>query len=79
MPKSKADKPGQNPLSSYGRYSSMAFQMGILIAIGVFGGYQLDHLLKIRFPVFTIVLSLSAVAGAIWLMIKELSNTKNKE
>jgi len=56
----------------------MAIQMGILIAAGALGGYFLDGLLKIRFPVFTVLLSLTAVAGAIWLLIKELSNN-NKE
>jgi hypothetical protein len=57
----------------------MAFQMGLLIAAGVLGGYQIDHWIKLRFPVFTIVLSLTAVAGAIWLLIKELNNSKNDE
>lgn len=39
-------KKGQNPLSSYGRYSSVAFQMGLMIAAGSFGGYQRDKLLS---------------------------------
>ena len=74
MPNSKANKPERNPMASYARYSAMAIQMGILIAAGALGGYFLDGLLKIRFPVFTVLLSLTAVAGAIWLLIKELSN-----
>ena len=65
-------------MASYARYSAMAIQMGILIAAGALGGYFLDGLLKIRVPVFTVLLSLTAVAGAIWLLIKELSNN-NKE
>ncbi|NTW23363.1 MAG: AtpZ/AtpI family protein [Lentimicrobium sp.] len=56
----------------------MAFQMGLIIAAGTYGGTLLDDLVNIKFPVFTIILSLAAVAGAIWLMIKELSNTNNK-
>lgn len=74
MRKSKANKSGRNPLASYARYSAMAFQMGILIAAGAFGGYFADEWLNFRFPVFTILLSLVAVAGAIWLMIKEITN-----
>jgi hypothetical protein len=79
MLKSKPDSPNRNPFASYGKYSAMAFQMGLLIAAGVLGGYQIDHWIKLRFPVFTIVLSLAAVAGAIWLLIKELNNSKNDE
>lgn len=73
----KPIKPGRNPLANYGKYSAMAFQMGLIIAAGAYGGTLLDDLVKIKFPVFTIILSLAAVAGAIWLMIKELSNTNN--
>ncbi len=65
-------------MASYARYSAMAIQMGVLIAAGAYGGYLIDHYLQIRIPVFTILLSLAAVAGAIWLMIKEISNTDNK-
>ncbi len=79
MPKSKPDSPNRNPFASYGKYSAMALQMGLLIAAGAYGGYQLDNLAGIRFPIFTIVLSLAAVAGAIWLLIRELNNSKNDQ
>lgn len=59
---------------SYAKYSAMAIQMGLLIAAGVFGGYLIDGWLNLRFPVFTILLSLGAVAGAIWLLINEITN-----
>lgn len=74
MQKSKANKPTRNPLASYARYSALAIQMGVLITAGAFGGYLIDGWLNIRIPVFTILFSLAAVAGAIWLMIKEISN-----
>jgi hypothetical protein len=45
-------------LVSYTRYSNIAFQMLIIILIGVFGGVELDKWLKLSVPVFTIVLSL---------------------
>lgn len=72
-------KKGQNPLSSYGRYSSVAFQMGLMIAAGSFGGYQLDKLLSTQFPVFTIAISIMAVFASMWLMVKELNNKNNKK
>jgi hypothetical protein len=45
-------------LKLYGKYSSMVFQMILIILIGTFGGQELDKLLKLQHPVFTIVLIL---------------------
>jgi len=59
-------------LDSFAKYSTMAFQMVIIIGVGVFGGIKLDEWLKLRFPLFTIVLSLAAVAISIYYMIKDL-------
>ena len=45
-----ADKgtPGkQSPIHQYATYSNLAFEMGAIIALGVFGGIKLDKLLKI--------------------------------
>lgn len=65
-------------LQGYARYSNMAIQMFAIIGIGVFGGYKLDGLTGIRFPVFTVVLSILAVFGAIYLSVKDLLRTKKK-
>lgn len=50
----------------------MAFQMAGVITAGGLGGFYLDKWLALTFPVFTIVLLMIAVAGAIYLMIKDL-------
>lgn len=55
-----------------GRYSGLAFEMLTIMLIGVFGGIKLDELLKIKFPLFTILLSLFSVFTAIYLAIKDL-------
>ncbi|NJM14645.1 MAG: AtpZ/AtpI family protein [Bacteroidales bacterium] len=52
-------------INSYARYSGIAFQMMAIIAAGVFGGLKLDRWLVLKVPVFTIVLSLLAVALSI--------------
>lgn len=65
-------------MAAYARYSAMVMQMGLLIAAGAFGGYQLDKLFRPGFPVFALVLSLVAVAGAIWLLIREITDNKEK-
>ena len=61
-------------LNNIARYSSMAFQMMIIIVVGTFGGLKLDRWLEIEFPVFTLILSLLSVALAIYLAIKDIIN-----
>lgn len=63
-------------LNSYAKYSGIAFQMIIVILLGVFGGIKLDEALKLDFPIFTIILSLGAVALAIYYAIKDLIKFK---
>lgn len=59
-------------LDNYTRYSSIAFQMLIIILIGVFGGIKLDEWLKLTIPVFTIVLSILAVILSIYTVTRNL-------
>jgi hypothetical protein len=68
--KKNKNKPGDY-LNAYARYSSLAFQMLFIILAGVFGGLKLDEGLQWRFPVFTVVVSLLAVALAIYFAIKD--------
>ncbi len=50
----------------------MGFQMGAIIFVGMYGGIKLDEYLGIKkFPVFTLLLSLAAVFGSIYLVIKD--------
>ncbi len=46
--------------------------MGAIIFAGTFGGLKLDEFLGWKFPLFTLLLSLSSVAVAIYLVIKDL-------
>jgi F0F1-type ATP synthase assembly protein I len=59
-------------LDSYTRYSSIAFQMLVIILIGVFGGIELDKWLKMKVPVFTIVLSILSVVLSIYTVTRGL-------
>jgi hypothetical protein len=73
MDKEKPQNPKKQRLTDYGKFSAMAFQMGITIALGVWGGMKLDEYFPItRFPIFTIVLSLLSVFGAMYFVIKDL-------
>ena len=67
----------KQPLTDYGKYSSLALQMGLTIALGVWGGKKLDEWLKVSdFPIFTIVLSLISVAVAMWFSVKDFFKKK---
>ena len=66
--------PKKQRLTDYGKFSAMAFQMGITIALGVWGGMKLDEYFPItKFPLFTITLSLLSVFGSIYFVIKDLT------
>jgi len=60
-----------NPLSSYAKYSGLAFQMGGIIAVAVWGGVKLDELVETNKPIFTIILSLLGVFTAIYMAVKD--------
>jgi F0F1-type ATP synthase assembly protein I len=63
-------------LSNYAKYSSMAFQMVAIIVIAVYGGIKLDQWLHMKFPVFTVVLSLAGTSLAIYYSIKDFFKMK---
>lgn len=67
--------PKKSPLYQYAVYSNLAFEMGAVIALGVFGGIKLDNYLDIS-PLFTIVCSLLAIALSLYLVIRSISKMK---
>jgi len=50
----------------------MAFQMGIVIAAGTIFGQWLDSKYINEYSLFTIIFSLLAVFGSLYLMIKKV-------
>jgi F0F1-type ATP synthase assembly protein I len=61
----------KKPLN-YAKYSGMAFQMVAIIVGGVLAGIQLDKWLKLKFPIFTLVLTLLSVFLAMYYFIKDI-------
>jgi len=59
-------------LKFYAKYSTLALQMIVIIVAGAFGGKELDAWLNWDFPVFTLVLTILAVAGAVFYGIRGL-------
>lgn len=66
-------------LDNYARYSSIAFQMIVIILIGVFGGIKLDEWLSMQFPVFTVIFSILSVILAIYYVTKDLIKAGEKK
>lgn len=66
-------------LDNYIRYSGIGFQMLIIILAGSFGGIKLDQWLNLKFPVFTVILSLLSVAFAIYYAVKDLLKNNSKK
>ena len=62
-------------LNNYAKYSSMAFQMLVIILLGLFAGYKLDIWLHTK-PLLTVILSLSSVILAIYFVTKDLLKKK---
>ena len=54
----------------------MGFQMAATIGLGVWGGISLDNYLQLKFPIFTIVLSLVGVFAGIYIAVKDLLKKK---
>ena len=59
-------------VNTYARYSSMVFQMAVVIGLGVWGGRSLDKYLELKFPVFTLVLLFLAIFAGMWWALKDL-------
>jgi ATP synthase protein I len=75
MKKNKKSENRKNHLSSlnsYAKYSSLAFQMLAIILVGVFGGIQLDKVVPMKFPLFTVLFTSLSVILSIYYAIKDL-------
>ena len=69
---------GKKQWSAGASYSGMAFQMGIIIAGGTYGGIKLDEWLSLS-PLFTIICALASIALAMYVMINKLSRINQKK
>jgi hypothetical protein len=65
-----------NPLKNYVRYSSMAFQMMIIVLGGVYLGYKIDFWFHIHKHIFLIILSFFSCFLALFITFKDLMKFK---
>lgn len=61
------------------RFTGLAFQMGVLIALGAWGGTELDAWAQNHKPVYTIILCLLAIAVSLYSIIKEALKLSNDQ
>ena len=75
----KQKKNKKDQLRFYAIYSSLAIQMAVIVLAGAFGGWELDKWLQWRFPVFTLVFTLSAIVLSILYGIREFIKHDKKK
>ena len=75
------DKKDLGPkVNNYVKYSSMVFQLAIVIGLGVWGGRSLDKYFELKFPAFTLILLFVALfAGMYWTLRDLVGKKKTKE
>jgi F0F1-type ATP synthase assembly protein I len=66
----------ENWMRNYARYSTIAFQMIVIVLGGVFLGYKIDHWLHLNKPIFLITLSILSGFLALYLAFKDLLKLK---
>jgi F0F1-type ATP synthase assembly protein I len=69
-----AKRPDPNP---FFKYSSLAIQMGAIIGLSAWGGQKLDSHYHTSKPVFTIILCLTGLGIALYLVLKDFIRPKS--
>lgn len=62
----------KDPLKNYGHYSTIAFQLLIIILIGVYLGHKLDLWLNTGKPIFLLILSVISIFLAMYITFRGL-------
>ena len=74
--KSENRKNHQSSLNSYVKYTGLAFQMIAIILVGVIGGIQLDKVVPMEFPLFTVLFTILSVIFSMYYAIKDFIKMK---
>lgn len=59
-------------VNNYVKYSSMVFQLAVVIGLGVWGGRALDKYLELKFPAFTLIFLFAAIFGGMYWTLRDL-------
>ncbi len=66
-------KPAKSKAQAYAKYSGMAGQLGISIAVFAYIGQWLDGYFETGQPYWTAALALTGTLGGLYLVIKDLN------
>ncbi|WP_066222738.1 AtpZ/AtpI family protein [Formosa haliotis] len=66
-------------LNNYIKFSGMAFQMIAIIGVLTFIGVWLDGKFPNQYSAYTVIFSLIGVIGAIYQIIKQVTNMNKKD
>jgi hypothetical protein len=61
------------PLNALIRFSGFGIQLAAILGLAAWGGNKLDHYFELKFPLFLLVLLLSALGGTMYLFIRQVS------
>ena len=62
----------KNKFDAFIRYSSLAFEMMAMIALGTFAGFKIDQWLNNAFRWATLVLMVLSVIGSVFYFIRKI-------
>jgi len=62
----------KKPLNNWVKYSGMGIQMAAIITGGTLGGIEIDKRFGLKFPIFTLSLTLLSVFLAIYYFIRDI-------
>ena len=68
------EKKPRSPLKNWVVLTGMAFQMGVIIALGVLFGLWLDGKFPNDYKAYTIIFSLLGVFAALYSVIKQVTD-----
>ena len=72
------NKYSDSPLRQYGIYSSIVFQMLAIIALGFWGGKELNDYFELNNNLLTVFVGLSGLGLALYNTLKQLENLNKK-
>lgn len=72
-------KDDKKRVKSYVKFSGIAIQMGVVIAISALGGNWLDEKQENEFPIWTLVLTLLSIFGSLYQIIREVIKMNEDE
>lgn len=65
-------KEADSMMKLYGRYGALGLQMVAITVLSIWAGHWIDGQLGWKFPVFTLLMAVFGLAGAIWYLYREV-------